>query len=62
MTREMIERMDGLTSFEAMKQLQMAVACMTRALIAEGLPQEDVAGYIQQNVTWVIGDVIDDMA
>ena len=62
MTREMFDRMDGLTSFEAMKQLQMATAVMTRALIAEGFPQEDVAAYIHQNVVWTIGDVLDDLA
>lgn len=62
MTREMFDKMDGLTSFEAMKQLQMATAVMTRALIAEGFDQEDVAEYIHQNVAWTIGDVLDDMA
>ena len=62
MTRETFERMDGLVSFEAMKQLQMAVASMTRTLIAEGFPQEDLAEYLHQNVDWVVGDVLDDMA
>ena len=62
MTREMFDRMDGLTSIEAMKQLEMAVACMTRALIAEGLDPEDVTEYIQQDVKRVIEAVADDMA
>ena len=62
MTREMFERMDGMTSIEAMKQMQMAVAVMTRALIADGFPQEDIAEYIHQNVMWTIGDVLDDLA
>ena len=62
MTREMIERMDGLTSIEAMKQLEMAVACMTRALVADGFDPEDVTEYIQQNVKWTVLDVSDDMA
>ena len=62
MTQAGFERMDGLVSFEAMKQLQMAVASMTQALIADGFAQEDVAAYLHQNVDWVVGDVLDDMA
>jgi hypothetical protein len=62
MTREMFERMDGLVSFEAMKQLQMATAVMTRALVADGFDPEDVTEYIQQNVKWTVSDVSDDMA
>ena len=62
MTREMFDRMDGVTSFEAMKQLQMAVASMTRVLIAEGFDPTDVTEYVLQNVIWTVSDVSDDMA
>lgn len=69
MTREMFERMDRLVSFEAitsnfeaMKQLEMATAVMTRALVADGFDPEDVTEYIQQNVKWTVSDVSDDMA
>ena len=62
MTKEMFDRMDGLVSSEAMTQLQMATASITRALVADGFDPEDVTEYIQQNVKWTVLDVSDDMA
>ena len=62
MTREQFDQMDEVTSAEAMHQLQMAVAVITRKLIAEGFPQEVIAEYLHQNIDWTLGDVLDDLA
>lgn len=62
MTREMFDRMDGLVSTEAMTQLLLAVASMTRTLVAEGFEVEDVAAYMQQNATEAVTMIADDMA
>jgi hypothetical protein len=57
-----LERMDGLVNPETTLRLQGAIASITTALVADGFDAEDIEEFIAQHASWVIGDVIDDLA
>jgi hypothetical protein len=57
-----LERMDGLVNPETTRRLQGAIASITMALVADGFDAEDIEEFIGQHASWVVSDVIDDLA